>query len=80
LNDTILTGSHDRSVIVWNFLDKERQWKPQLVILGDNDRAITCGGWHEPGNKFCVGTGSHKIFVGYYEKEHNWWHSKKISG
>lgn len=76
-NDLLLTGSHDRSVMVWNF-DKG-QWRPALVILQENNRAITCGGWHEPGNKFCVGTGSHKIFIGYYEKEHNWWHSKKIT-
>lgn len=29
---------------------------------------------------FAVGTGCHKIFVGFHEETNNWWNSLKISG
>jgi len=69
----ILTGSHDRSVFVWSYEETRKQWVPSLVIINKQNRAILDGSWNSYGTKFLVGTGSYKAFLGYYNKEANWW-------
>eukprot|EP01015_Nassula_variabilis_P025397 TRINITY_DN495_c0_g1_i17.p2 TRINITY_DN495_c0_g1~~TRINITY_DN495_c0_g1_i17.p2 ORF type:complete len:363 (-),score=69.51 TRINITY_DN495_c0_g1_i17:34-1122(-) len=75
----ILTGSYDRNVFVWSFNNEKNNWKPELVLI-QQSRAVLCGGWDSDGDKFVVGTGSHKAMVGYYEKRNNWWQKEQIKG
>ena len=76
----ILTGSHDRNAIVWKFNEEKKNWHPDLVILQKNKRAFLDGSWSDQGNKFCLGSGTHRLYIGFYENENNWWNTKKISG
>lgn len=79
INNQILTGSYDRNVVVWN-LQKGDVWKPELVMMQGNNRAILAGEWSKNGKKFALGTASHKAYVSYYEKENNWWYCNRITG
>lgn len=35
----------------------------------ENSRAVLAGEWSPNGNKFAVGGGDHRCFIGYYENE-----------
>jgi actin related protein 2/3 complex subunit 1A/1B len=73
----ILSCSQDRNAYVWNFDDKEKMWKPTLVLLRIN-RAATCCKWSPKENKFAVGSGAKCVCVCCFEEENNWWVSKLI--
>jgi len=75
----ILTGSHDRSVFVWSYEETRKQWVPSLVIILKQNRAIIDGCWNSFGNKFLVGTGNYKSFIGYYNKELAWWDAHQLN-
>jgi actin related protein 2/3 complex, subunit 1A/1B len=72
----LVTSSMDRNAYVWT-LDKEKKWKPELVLLRIN-RAATCVKWSPLENKFAVGSGSRLIAVCYFEAENKWWVAKHI--
>ncbi len=73
----ILSCSQDRNAYVWNFDEKEKVWKPTLVLLRIN-RAATCCKWSPKENKFAVGSGAKLVCVCCFEEENNWWISKLI--
>lgn len=79
VRNQIITVSYDRNAIVWNFNARENKWKTDLVIIQDQARAILDVNWSASGNKFVLGTGAHRVFVGYYEDKNKWWHSKRIA-
>jgi actin related protein 2/3 complex subunit 1A/1B len=62
---------------VWKYEDKEKAWKPTLVILRIN-RAATCVRWSPNGDKFAVGSGAKCVPVCHFEGQQNWWISKMI--
>jgi actin related protein 2/3 complex subunit 1A/1B len=82
----ILSCSQDRNAYVWDLVDakssegakqKEKIWKPVLVMLRINRAALTCK-WSPEENKFAVGTGERYLAVCHFEKENNWWISKSF--
>jgi actin related protein 2/3 complex subunit 1A/1B len=62
---------------VWKYEEKEKAWKPTLVILRIN-RAATCVRWSPKGDKFAVGSGAKCVPVCHFEQGQNWWISKMI--
>jgi len=46
--------------------------------LVNNNRGIVDGNWSKDGKKFCIGTGSKKVYLGYWEEAMNWWNAKMI--
>lgn len=76
-SNRIVTCGADRNAYVWTCDEKEKKWKPHLVILRIN-RAATCVKWSPEENKFAVGSSARLISVSYYEEEHTWWVSKHI--
>lgn len=66
----IVTCAADRNAYVWT-LDKDKKWKPTLVLLRIN-RAATCVKWSPDENKFAVGSGARLISVCYFESENDW--------
>jgi actin related protein 2/3 complex subunit 1A/1B len=73
----IVTCGHDRNAYVWKYEDKDKAWKPTLVILRIN-RAATCVKWSPNGDKFAVGSGAKCVPVCHFEQNQNWWISKMI--
>jgi len=76
-SNLIVTCGHDRNAYVWKWEDKEKAWKPTLVILRIN-RAATCVRWSPKGDKFAVGSGAKCVPVCHFEQGQNWWISKMI--
>jgi actin related protein 2/3 complex subunit 1A/1B len=76
-SNLIVTCGHDRNAYVWKYEDKEKAWKPTLVILRIN-RAATCVRWSPKGDKFAVGSGAKCVPVCHFEQGQNWWISKMI--
>lgn len=76
-SNLIVTCGHDRNAYVWKYEDKEKAWKPTLVILRIN-RAATCVRWSPKGDKFAVGSGAKCVPVCHFESGQNWWISKMI--
>jgi actin related protein 2/3 complex subunit 1A/1B len=76
-SNLIVTCGHDRNAYVWKYEDKEKAWKPTLVILRIN-RAATCVRWSPKGDKFAVGSGAKCVPVCHFEQEQNWWISTMI--
>jgi actin related protein 2/3 complex subunit 1A/1B len=78
-SNLIVTCGHDRNAYVWKYeeKDKEKAWKPTLVILRIN-RAATCVRWSPKGDKFAVGSGAKCVPVCHFEQGQNWWISKMI--
>jgi len=62
---------------VWEYDQKEDDWRPTLVILRIN-RAATDVKWSPSGTKFAVASGAKCVPVCHYEKSNNWWISKMI--
>lgn len=73
----ILTCSQDRNALVWEYNQREGEYKPTLVLLRINRAATICR-WSPLGNKFAVGSADRIIAVCYYEEENNWWVSKHL--
>lgn len=49
-------------------------------MIIENGRGALCGCWGPEGRKFAVGTGDHKLFIGYYEQKSKWWNTKYLKG
>lgn len=45
----------------------------------DQNRAILDGCWSPVREKFCFGTGSYKIYVGYVDSVSDWWVAELLS-
>jgi len=73
----IVTCGHDRNAYVWAYDEKEKEWRPTLVILRIN-RAATSVQWSPQGNKFAVTSGAKCVPVCHYEESNHWWISKMI--
>lgn len=73
----IVSCSQDRNAYVWTFNDKEKKWKPVLVILRLN-RAATWVKWSPLENKFAVASGQKCVAVCFFEEDQDWWVSKHI--
>lgn len=73
----LATCSQDRNAYVWKWDDKEKCFKPTLVILRIN-RSATSIKWSPKGDKFAVTSGAKCIPVCYYEESNNWWISKMV--
>mmetsp|Transcript_5555 Transcript_5555/g.4706 ORF Transcript_5555/g.4706 Transcript_5555/m.4706 type:complete len:270 (-) Transcript_5555:55-864(-) len=44
-----------------------------MVMGNDQNRAILDGCWSPVRNKFCFGTGSYKVYIGYVDPDNQWW-------
>lgn len=75
LSNLIYVNLQDRNAYVW--VQDSGKWSPTLVVLGIT-RAATCVKWSPMENKFAVGSGNRCVAVCSYDKENNWWTSKKI--
>jgi len=75
----LLTGSYDRSVFVWGYNKEKGVWAPEMVMGNTQNRAILDGCWSPQNTKFCFGTGSFKIYIGYVDPENNWWFAETLS-
>jgi actin related protein 2/3 complex subunit 1A/1B len=62
---------------VWTWDEKEKIYKPTLVILRINRAATACQ-WSPKEDKFAVGSGDKCLSVCYFETDNNWWVSKHI--
>lgn len=74
-SNLIYVNLQDRNAYVW--VQEGGKWSPTLVVLGIT-RAATCVKWSPMENKFAVGSGNRCVAVCSYDKENNWWTSKKI--
>jgi len=77
VTNQIVTCGHDRNAYVWGYDEKEKEWRPTLVILRIN-RAATSVKWCPAGNKFAVTSGAKCVPVCHYEDSNRWWISKMI--
>jgi len=77
VTNQIVTCGHDRNAYVWGYDEKEKEWRPTLVILRIN-RAATSVRWSPLGNKFAVTSGAKCVPVCHYEESSHWWISKMI--
>lgn len=73
----IITGSHDRNVVIWEFDHPKNTWKPQLVNVNQN-RGVLDVTWATHGQKFAVGTGSRIIGVGHPSDILQGWITRKV--
>lgn len=72
----IITGSHDRNVVIWEFDPAKNTWKPQLVNIHQN-RGVLDVTWATYGQKFAVGTGSRLVGVGHPSDVLQGWNTRK---
>jgi len=75
-NDRIVSVSHDRNAFVWNYDNKEAEWKPDLVVCRCL-KSLLCVRWSPLGNKIAIGAADKSITVCYYDDSNNWWVTKK---
>jgi actin related protein 2/3 complex subunit 1A/1B len=67
----IISCGYDKTAFVYTFSGVK--WKPNLVIIQNQNRAALCVTWNASGTKFALGSGNKRIFIGYYEPKNNWW-------
>jgi actin related protein 2/3 complex subunit 1A/1B len=73
----IISCSHDRNILVWNFNSSKNNWKPELVNFNVKV-AILDVKWSNRGDKFVATTGSKLVATGYFHEELNMWNCKSI--
>ena len=73
----ILTCSQDRNALVWEYSQRDQEYKPTLVLLRISMAATVCR-WSPVGNKFAVGSSNKVVAICYYEEENDWWISKHL--
>jgi actin related protein 2/3 complex subunit 1A/1B len=66
----ILSCSYDKTSFVWDFADNK--WTPSNVVATTKLGYLCCK-WNKRGDKFCEGTSSKQLFIGYFNKKFNWW-------
>ena len=71
----ILSCSYDKTSFVWDFADKK--WTPSNVVATTKLGYLCCK-WNKRGDKFCEGTSAKQLFIGYFNKESNWWMGRNI--
>ena len=64
VTNKIVSGSIDRSVFVWKYVDEEARWKPEFVNLDEKLSVIDIS-WAKQGHKFVVGTSSKCMYMVY---------------
>lgn len=77
VTNRIITGSHDRNVVIWEFDRIKNTWKPQLVNINQN-RGVLDVNWATHGQKFAVGTGSRLVGVGHPSEVLQGWNTRKV--
>lgn len=70
VTNNILSCSHDKTAFVWKY--KDDKWNP-LNVVATTKLGYLCCKWNKRGDKFCAGTSSKNLFIGYYNKESDWW-------
>ena len=71
----ILSCSHDKTSFVWTC--SNQKWTPSNVVATTKLGYLCCK-WNSRGDKFCEGTSAKHLFIGYYNKENNWWMGRNI--
>ena len=71
----ILSCSYDKTSFVWDFADNK--WTPSNVVATTKLGYLCCK-WNKRGDKFCEGTSAKQLFIGYFNKESNWWMGRNI--
>ena len=66
----ILSCSYDKTSFVWEFIDNK--WTASRVISNEKLGYICCK-WNKRGDKFCEGTSSKQLIIGYYNKISKRW-------
>ena len=73
--NAILTCSYDKASYVWEYNNKK--WIPSNVAATTKLGYLCCK-WNNRGDKFCEGTSSKHLFIGYYNTESKWWMGRNI--
>ena len=71
----ILTCSYDKTSFVWEFIDNN--WTP-LNSVYPTKLGYLCCKWNKRGDKFCEGTSSKDLIIGYYNNKSKRWKGKSI--
>ena len=71
----ILSCSYDKTSFVWEF--SNNKWTPSNVVATTKLGYLCCK-WNSRGDKFCEGTSSKHLFIGYYNTESKWWMGRNI--
>lgn len=77
VTNRILSSSHDRTIMVWNFDKMSNSWQHEMVILNIKV-AVLDAKWGKRGDKFAAGTGSKLVCTGFWCTESNWWQCKSM--
>ena len=73
----ILTCSYDKTSFVWDF--DGTKWMQSNVVVSTKLGFLCCK-WNKRGDKFCEGTSSKNLYIGYFNTESNWWMGINIKG
>lgn len=74
----ILSSSHDRTIMIWDFDSNSNKWQNQMAILNIKV-AVLDAKWGKKGNKFAAGTGNKLACTGFLCKESGWWQCKSMN-
>jgi len=77
-NNRIVSCSQDRNAYVWTFTAGKADPQPVLVMLPRLNRAAIQVKWSPDETKFALTTGQNSVNICYYEKEQDWWVSKRV--
>jgi WD40 repeat protein len=70
----LLSTSVDRGVIVWKQGEGNNKYdfSPQLGMIKEKIANLDAA-WNHRGDKFCVGSSSGFLYVGFYNPNNNFW-------
>lgn len=69
-SNELLSVSYDKTAYVWTF--SSGKWSSENVVATPKLGYLSCK-WNDRGDKFCAGTSSKNLFIGYYNGSSNWW-------
>lgn len=73
----ILSSSHDRTIMIWDYDEKTNTWQNEMAILNIKV-AVLDAKWGKRGDKFAAGTGSKLVCTGFWCSESKWWQCKSM--
>lgn len=77
-SNDILSCSHDKTMFVWECTDKAKNIWSSSNVVASTKLGFLCCKWNDRGDKFCAGTSSKNLYIGYYNGSTNWWMTKNI--